>query len=269
MMLQKGSYLVRELSLSIMKFIFVGLCFSGGLLADKAWAESEGGSTLLVTSEGSSETDVYDPFADYGEFDVSSGEEADLNFFRNGRLFTAGVVLGAQGFTDTMSELYNISPAYGFYISYFFDLRFALQLTLLFSSNDFAFEAFQKTISGNSFVSAYGLNLKYFINTQNITRGLAQFNPYLTLGFSQTLLSTKIDSKSTVTNDPPALGAELGLGIEIPIRNGLSYIGFQGTYKLVTFQESEGVEIVIEQGPTGIVPRGDLWNMVAIFGFNF
>ena len=31
--------------------------------------------------------DVYDPFADYSEFEENSQEEADINFFRNGRFF--------------------------------------------------------------------------------------------------------------------------------------------------------------------------------------
>ena len=29
--------------------------------------------------------DTYDPFADYSEFDEAQEEEADINFFRNGR----------------------------------------------------------------------------------------------------------------------------------------------------------------------------------------
>ena len=30
----------------------------------------------------------FDPFSDYSEFDESSDEEADINFFRNGRFLT-------------------------------------------------------------------------------------------------------------------------------------------------------------------------------------
>ena len=233
----------------MIKKLFIGLLF-----ISVAWAESD--------------EDVYDPFADYGEFDVSSDEEADINFFHNGRLFTMGIVLGGQGFTGNMGQLYDVGPAYGCYFSYFFDLRFSLQLSLLFSSNNFKFRAFDQEISGSSFLSRYGLDMKYFINTQNIVRGLARFNPYVTAGFSQTLLSSKVDGNSGVANDS-AWGVQVGIGVEFPIRDGKSYIGFQSTYKLVTFKAIEGVEIEVEQGPTGIVPRGDLWNFVGILGINF
>src|ERR1041385_294119 len=46
--------------------------------------------------------DSYDPFGDYSEFEEASDEEADLNFFRNGRFFTLGFQVGYQRFTDVM-----------------------------------------------------------------------------------------------------------------------------------------------------------------------
>ena len=38
--------------------------------------------------------EAYDPFTDYSEFDEASDEEADINFFRNGRFFTVGLAMG-------------------------------------------------------------------------------------------------------------------------------------------------------------------------------
>ncbi|MFN9068010.1 MAG: hypothetical protein ACK5V3_12335, partial [Bdellovibrionales bacterium] len=40
--------------------------------------------------------EAYDPFSDYSEFDEASDEEADINFFRNGRFLTVGLAAGPQ-----------------------------------------------------------------------------------------------------------------------------------------------------------------------------
>ena len=40
--------------------------------------------------------DVYDPFADYSEFEENNQEEADINFFRNGRSFNVNFLFGGQ-----------------------------------------------------------------------------------------------------------------------------------------------------------------------------
>jgi hypothetical protein len=65
---------------------------------------------LLTVSLGTSpvfaqETDEsYDPFADYSEFAESAEQEADINFFRNGRFFTLGFQGGYRRFTETMGS---------------------------------------------------------------------------------------------------------------------------------------------------------------------
>src|SRR4051812_7528412 len=79
--------------------------------------------------------DTYEPFIDYDEFEVADEEEADVNFFRNGRFLTLGFMLGSQQFTQGMGDLMKRGTAYGLYLSYFFDLRFALQFGYLTSSH--------------------------------------------------------------------------------------------------------------------------------------
>src|SRR4051794_21913065 len=70
--------------------------------------------------------DAYDPFADYSEFEEAQDEEADINFFRNGRFVTLGFAGGMRGFTGGLGNMYRSSPSFGLFLSYFFDLRFAL-----------------------------------------------------------------------------------------------------------------------------------------------
>ncbi len=88
---------------------------------------------LVAQAEGGD--DAYDPFADYSEFEESADEEEDLNFFRNGRLLTVGFIGGYRGWTQTLSKIYTGNPAFGLYMCYFFDLRFALQFGFLTSDH--------------------------------------------------------------------------------------------------------------------------------------
>ncbi len=67
-------------------------------------------------------------FTDYSEFDEESDEEADINFFRNGRFFTMGLAGGIRGFTGNFADTYESAPTFGLFLSYFFDLRLALSL---------------------------------------------------------------------------------------------------------------------------------------------
>ena len=78
--------------------------------------------------------DSYDPFADYSEFDSAQEEEEDINFFRNGRFISIGLLLGYRGWTENLASLMSANLNYGVFLTYFFDLRFALQFSFLTGS---------------------------------------------------------------------------------------------------------------------------------------
>lgn len=216
---------------------------------------------FLAQLEGA---DAYDPFADYSEFEESAEEEADINFFRNGRFFTLGFIGGYRGFTETLGSIYEAGPSFGLFLCYFFDLRFALQLQFL--TGDHKFVVYDA--HGNVSLTNIGLNLKYYINTQNVTRGIAQFNPYLVGGFTQVYRTATADGVDAFSKEG-ALGFDMGGGIEIPLMRNKMYIGLQGTYQLVTFKD-EHSEIVLNDGTkTGVFPTGDVFYLLAILGVNF
>src|SRR5687767_13996048 len=75
--------------------------------------------------------EAYDPFADYSEFDEASDEEADINFFRNGRFLSVGLAAGPQTFTGGMGSAYGDGLAMGLSLSYFFDMSLAMSLGLM------------------------------------------------------------------------------------------------------------------------------------------
>lgn len=211
--------------------------------------------------------DAYDPFADYSEFDQATEEEADINFFRNGRFFTIGFLGGYRSFTSILGELYQGAPSFGGYISYFFDLRFAMQLTYLTGDHNFKLSQGTSTINGTASVQELGFGIKYFLNTQNVTRGLAAINPYVLVGLEQVYRSQRFDGAVGVAQDG-ALGFAGSFGIEIPMMRSKMYFGAETTYVYVGFPD-ENNQIIVGSNSTGVYPRGDMIRFNGIIGINF
>ena len=222
---------------------------------------------LLAQYEGD---DSYDPFADYSEFEENQELEADINFFRNGRFFTLGVIAGYRGFTENLKNLYSGGATYGLFLSYFFDLRFALQLSFLTGDHTLSFTGpvSGKKVTGTIGYTSMSIYLKYYFNTQNVTKGLADLNPYLVGGFSQVYRTSTVDGQDAFGKDS-ATGFDLGFGMEFPMMRNKMYLGWQATYQLVTFK-GENTEIRLAGNePTGIYPTGDSYYLVGILGMNF
>lgn len=218
--------------------------------------------------------DAYDPFADYSEFEESMDEEEDINFFRNGRLLTMGFMGGYRGWTQTLGTIYSGNGSFGLFLAYFFDLRFALQLGYLSSSHTLVvkgsgFDPVQGTID----ISDIQVLLKYYFNTQNVTRGLADLNPYLVAGFSQiyrtqTIAGDTTDGSPNTAKDS-AFAFDIGAGIEIPMARNKMFFGLQAMYQLVNFGDEANI-IEDDQGvKTGVSPAGDAYLVTAILGINF
>lgn len=223
--------------------------------------------TLLTFPTYAQDGDTYDPFADYSEFEQASEEEADINFFRNGRFFTLGFLGGYRAFTGILGELYAGSPNFGGYITYFFDLRFAMQLTYLTGNHAFRLRHGTTQINGTVEVQELGFGVKYFLNTQNVTRGLAPINPYLLIGFEQIYRTQRYDGAIGAARDG-SMGFAGTFGIEIPMMRNKMYFGAEATYVYVGFPD-ENNQIIISSTPTGVYPRGDFVRFNGVIGINF
>lgn len=249
------------------RFLFFTCAIWALSLTSAPYAKADIHDYHLAQLEGD---DTYDPFADYSEFEESSEEEADINFFRNGRFFTVGFTGGLRFPTSNMGELYGKAPTFGLFLSYFFDLRFALQIHFLTGDHRINYTSKAGThISGNAGVTSIGLNLKYYINTQNVTRGLAQLNPYIIGGFSQVYRTSTVDGQEAFGKEG-ALGVDIGAGFEIPMMRNKMYFGGQMAYQLVTFK-NENSELKFNNGTesTGFYPTGDFITALMILGVNF
>lgn len=244
----------------------VGLLFTSNAQAELtgAWAPRNG--ILLAQNEGD---DAYDPFADYSEFEESMDEEEDINFFRNGRLLTLGFLGGYRGWTQNLANIYSGSPSFGLFLSYFFDLRFALQFgfqtsdhTLVIKGNGF------DPVQGTVGVNDLSVLVKYYFNTQNVTRGLADLNPYLLVGFSQLYRTITVSGNANFAKDS-AFAANAGAGIEIPMMRNKMFFGLQGNFQVVNFADEARVILDANDQPTGVTAAGDSFLVTAILGVNF
>ena len=218
--------------------------------------------------------DAFDPFSDYSEFDQDSDEEADVNFFRNGRFLTVGIATGPRQFTGNMGKTYGSGLNYGLQIGYFFDLKMALGIGIMTGDHTVGFS----TLSGNTVnnhsgnVSFTSLNfcLKYFLNTQNVTRGLADINPYFIGGFTQWYRTYSLSEFSTQSREN-VMGADVGAGVEIPVMRRKAYLGLQATYHYVNFAD-EGKDFLYNGTSNELLERkinGDIIDFLLVFGVNY
>ncbi len=215
--------------------------------------------------------DVYDPFADYSEFEENSQEEADINFFRNGRFFNVALLLGGRMFTGGMATNMEAAPSPGVAFTYWFNLRLALQFSYIYSQHIVGPVILQPgatdsdIAAGNMSLTSLAFDLKYYLNTNNVTRGLANLNPFFLFGFSQNSRAFSFVDSFQVGKDEGA-GLDLGMGIEIPIARNEMFVGLQFVYTYVNFA-SENNPIPDSNPPQYF--DGDMMNLHFIFGFNF
>lgn len=222
---------------------------------------------LIAQADGD---DTYDPFSDYSEFEESVEEEEDINFFRNGRLLTLGFIGGYRGFTQNLGAIYSGSPGFGLFLSYFFDLRFAMQVGFMTSDHTLVVKGATGTlpIQGNVSVSDVSFLLKYYFNTQNVTRGLADLNPYVVAGFSQIYRTVNLTGIDESAKDS-AFGFNIGAGLEIPMMRNKMYFGLQGNYQIVNFADEGKVISDSNDQRTGVQPNGDSFLVIGVLGVNF
>lgn len=216
--------------------------------------------------------EAYDPFSDYSEFDEDSDEEADVNFFRNGRFLTVGIVAGYRGFTGNFADQYSAAPDFGLYLTYFFDLRLAMTLGFQTGDHNVKFTANNQslTYSGNVSITSINFDIKYYMNTQNVTRGLADLNPYILGGLGQFYRTYTLSGLDGYSRDS-TMGFDLGAGLEIPLMRKKAFLGIQATFHYVNFSDENKTRVSNGSG-TDVLDKtlsGDLYDVLFILGMNF
>lgn len=221
--------------------------------------------------DNESEEDIYDPFADFSEFESRGEEQEDINFFKNGRMLTFGFQGGMINYTGEMAQKFQSSFRYGLFISYFFDLHFAIQLNWHVTDSPMSFRTYDSNLTGNASMNSLGFAIKYFLNTQNVTKGLADLNPYFLIGMATYNQSLRFTSLSGGIKDS-GNGFSGGMGIEVPMLKKKLFWGAQLTYDMVGFkQENVPFTQTLPDGKQRDygTSKGDLWNLLGCIGFNF
>lgn len=239
----------------------LGLSF---FLPSQSLAQSDHKSYLLAQVDPD---EAYDPFTDYSEFEEESDEEADINFFRNGRFFTLGLQGGYRGFTGNFADAYQAAPSFGVSLTYFFDLRLAMALGFYTGDHSVKFKTNQNTYGGNLSLTSINVDLKYYLNTQNVTRGLADLNPYIIGGFGQFYRTYTISNMDRYARDS-TMGVDMGAGVEIPLMRKKAYLGLQFVYHYVNFND-ENKEYIDGTEKLDKPLSGDFYDMGVILGINF
>ena len=232
-------------------------------------------SKALAQSSTPEADDSFDPFSDYNEFDQETDEEADIHFLRNGRYLTLGLLLGYRDFTKGFAEGYEGGLDYGVQFSYFFDLNLATSLSYTTGDHPVAFSsASNAQYTGTVNIQIFDLHLKYYVNTDNVTKGLADLNPYLLVGSGMFVRTYNLNE--SFANDPDkVVGFRVGGGIEIPLVQRRFYFGAQALYNFVQFPDENNY--FIDEGgsgtpnPQAIQPHldGDIYEINFILGTNF
>ncbi len=208
----------------------------------------------------------FDPFADYSEFENTGEEEADINFFLNGRMFNFGFLIGYRDWTGEVAKLSEPSYNLGFFLTFYFSLSFAFELDVQHGNNKVEFvdvDNNNEILPGSISATYYNFNIKYYLYLQNVTRGLAAFNPYILLGYAYSSRTITLTGTGSNFVKDTGTGFTGGLGFEIPVFDNSAYLGLQAKYYFLNFD--------LEAAPNDGSPRfdGDTYVGSLVIGINF
>jgi hypothetical protein len=146
----------------------------------------------------------------------------------------------------------------------------ALSLGFLTGDNAVNIGTAASNYTGNVSFTTLNFDLKYYLNTQNVTRGLADLNPYIIGGFAQFHRTYTLSDLEGYSRDA-TMGVELGLGLEVPLMRKKAFLGVQAMYHYVNFSDENGQ--FINDGTSSIpltnTISGDIYDMLLILGMNF
>ena len=227
--------------------------------------QSAYGATTGLLADGNST--VFNPFIDYSELKDRVSEEESINFFEHGRSLTVIAYGGYEAITFNISNIYGDSPTvFGAALSFFFDLNFAMQVGISFPRGHYnSLLQSQTTFSNYNLDFKYYFKRQYLVKSVAKLSPYIIFGPFWlnlygyrnlpphqgagapTATADKPAVSLAPPAGATPTapstdpNQPPteledtqvfdfsAVGAKIGLGVEIPLIKQ-TYIGLEVAY---------------------------------------
>lgn len=216
---------------------------------------------IIPSSFAKKTLDAYDPFADYSEFENTVEEQENINFFRNGRFLSIGVIGGIRLFTLNMYRLYNIGPHYGLNINYFFNLISSIQV--YFARSDHSINT--NSSKGKASFSTMGIDMKYFTHPDLFQTKWSWLKLYGFLGFIHVSSDTPLIQEQEHIKDD-GYGVNVGLGAEFHFIKKI-YFGIQYAFQYVNLKQED---IPLKNTGSEIFkPYGDWMNFSTVLGVNF
>ena len=244
---------------------------------------------------------AFDPFIDYGEFQDEVTEEESINFFHYGRSLAVALAGGYEATTFNIRQIYGDTAFVGLNVTFFLDLRFAIQLSGVFPTGHY------NSLFNTAFPFAhYGLDLKYYWNRQYLNKDKDFFSPYVVFGPFHlniksnfplppqiALLQNQQNTQNQQTpatgsgTAPPsslevksiqsynAAGVKIGFGFELALIQQ-SFIGFEFSYLYTVLQhENEDLSnqnfppLAQRSGPQNLLQRMQFPNRPQVEGYRF
>jgi len=220
--------------------------------------------------------DAFDPFADYSDFVEASTEETDVNFFKFGRMISVGAQLGLRNFTGELGNIFGNNQNYGAFFTYYLSIQAAAQVSYTTGTHSAVLVVpgiDDEVFEGSTNLSMFSLHGKYFLNTQNFTKAVSKFNPYVIGGFSQINRRITNFTNTAVTGTDSSGSFDLGVGAEYLFNNNKNFISLQFMYYKTDFPGEER-EIIVTRADeveveTGKFLEGDMLTFSIMLGINY
>lgn len=181
------------------------------------------------------------PFTKYGEFNEDEEEAEATLFFQYGRFFGFSVGAGMNGVTGNRSLLWEGGfPLISIKVHYWFDFQFALDIEFMTVSHNYT--GADGTTNVDVSFTRFGVDFKYYINTQNLSDAVTFASPYIIFGGG---VYTKSELEAIDPDNPDTdskFGVNVGLGLEFPISHKKTYFALEAKFAFVSFTDRAGDE---------------------------
>lgn len=179
------------------------------------------------------------PGLEYGDFNEESEEAETTRFFQFGRFFGVSFGLGYEGVTGNRGRLWKPSfPGLDLRFHYWFDFQMALDLGIYTATH--TYDAKVRGGVNDVNITWMGFNLKYYLNTRDLSSGITFAGPFLSIGAGSYSKSESTPTNTGVGADKDAkFGFAAGAGLEFAIAPRKTYFQLEGKAHFVRFKDTQ------------------------------
>lgn len=190
--------------------------------------------------------DKNDIFSDFQEETENKEVQEDERFYRYGRFVSTTFGIGITTFTGNRGKAYHDQhPTLSLGFIYFSDFQSAFGFGIDYSKHFMYLDSPTVDTAGESygtievtFMRPY-VAYRYYFDTADLGSLLTYANPYFTGRLEYWYQSRKFKDYDGSSDSSGAIGAALGMGIEIPIDLKKNFLGLQFLLHKVTLSDTD------------------------------